>query len=183
MDSDDDKDNKDTVLDIIPSNQLRLIPLYEIIAHIYEKIIEKAAECEFTYAFNIDQLIKNHELNPKIATPSNKTYIINEIKRLFPGIKITEFGEKYSARSRYNSYWSASWKEELDDVKDIEELYMGYLKKNNGEDDDIMLNQAIQLSLTEVKKPERVNNSTSIMGQKAEERIQKSRQKYKKLYN
>ena len=173
----DDKDNKDTVLDIIPSNQLRLIPLYEIIAHIYEKIIEKAAECEFTYAFNIDQLIKNHELNPKIATPSNKTYIINEIKRLFPGIKITEIGEKYSSRSQYNSYWNACWEEETDDIADAN------LEINNGEDDDIMLNQAIQLSLTEVKKTETANNSTSIMGQKAEERIQKSRQKYKKLYN
>jgi hypothetical protein len=177
MDSDDDKDNKDTVLDIIPSNQLRLIPLYKIIEHIYVKIIEKAAECEFTYAFNIDQLIKNHELNPKIATPSNKTYIINEIKRLFPGIKITEIGEKYSFRSQYNSYWNACWEEETHDITDAN------LEINNGEDDDIMLNQAIQLSLMEVKKTETANNSTSIIGQKAEERLQKSRQKYKKLYN
>jgi hypothetical protein len=37
--------------------------------------------------------------------------------------------------------------------------------------------------LNEVKKPEIANISSSIMGQKAEERIQKSRQKYKKLYN
>jgi len=179
MNRDDDKDNKDTVLNIIPSNQLRLLPLYAIITHIYEKIIEKAAECEFTYAFNIDQLIhKYYEFNTKIATPSNKTYIINEIKGLFPGIKITEIGEKYSARSRYNSYWSASWEEETDDIADAD----ANLEINNGED-DIMLNQAIQLSLTEVKKTETANNSTSIMGQKAEERIQKSRQKYKKLYN
>jgi len=141
----DDKDNKDTVLNIIPSNQLRLIPLCVIITHIYEKIIEATFDCEFTYAFNIDQLIKNHELNPKIATPGNKTYIINEIKRLFPGIKITEIVGKHSARCRYNSYWSASWEEE---------------------------------------KTERTNSYNIIMGQiVAEERIQKSRQKYKKLYN
>jgi hypothetical protein len=180
MDSDDDKDNKDTVLDIIPSNQLRLIPLYAIITHIYEKIIEKAAECEFTYAFIIEDLIhKYYEFKTKLATPGNKMFIINEIKRLFPGIKITEIGEKYSARSRYNSYWCASWEEETDDIADAD----ANLEINNGEDDDIMLNQAIQLSLTEVKKKETANNSTSIMGQKAEERIQKSRQKYKKLYN
>jgi hypothetical protein len=182
MNSDDDNDNKDTVLDIIPSNQLRLIPLYAIITHIYEKIIKKAAECEFTYAFIIEDLIhKYYEFNTKLATPGNKTYIINEIKRLFPGIKITEIGEKYSARSRYNSYWSASWEEETDNIADADAD--ANLEINNGEDDDIMLNQAIQLSLTEVKKTETANNSTSIMGQKAEERIQKSRQKYKKLYN
>ena len=58
MDSDDDKDNKDTVLEVIPSNQLRFIPLYGIITHIYENIIEKAAECEFIYDFGIEQLIK-----------------------------------------------------------------------------------------------------------------------------
>ena len=118
MDSNDnDEDNKDTVLHIIPSNQLRLIPLYAIITHIYEKIIEKAAECESNYAFNINQLIHKYELNTKIATHSNKMYIINEIKRLFPGIKITEIGEKYSAMSQYNSYWTACWEEELDDIK------------------------------------------------------------------
>ena len=146
MENDDDKDNKNTVLEIIPSNQLRLIPLYAIITHIYKDIIEKAAECEFTYGFNIEELIhKYYEFNTKLATPGNKTYIINEIKRLFPGIKITEIVEKHSARCRYNSYWSASWEEE---------------------------------------KTERTNSYNIIMGQiVAEERIQKSRQKYKKLYN
>ena len=183
MDHDDDKDNKDTVLEIIPSNQLRLIPLYTIITHIYEKIIETTFDYEFTYAFNIDQLIKNHELNPKIATPGNKTYIINEIKRLFPGIKITEIGEKYSARSQYNSYWSASWEEELDDVVDANSDKDKWETCNSEECDDIILKLAIEESLKSVKKTERTNNITSIMGQKAEERIQKSRQKYKKLYN
>jgi hypothetical protein len=175
-------DNKDRVLEIIPSNQLRLIPLYCIISHIYEKIIEKASDCEVSYAFNIEQLMKNYEMNSKLATPNNKMFIINEIKRLFPGIKITEIREKHNAKSKYNSYWSASWEEETNDITDADcELCKTY----NGEDDDddIILNQAIQLSLNEVKKPERENNSTSIMGQKAEERIQKSRQKYKKLYN
>jgi hypothetical protein len=182
MDSDDDKDNKDTVLHIIPSKELRLIPLYMIITHIYEKIIEKAAACEFTYAFNIEALIhKYYEFNTKLATPGNKTYIINEIKRLFPGIKITEIGEKYSAKSRYNSYWNACWEEELDDIKDAGDDKWETDTLEN--DDDIILNQAIKLSLNEVKKPERANNSISIMGHKAEERIQKSCQKYKKLYN
>jgi aminoglycoside N3'-acetyltransferase len=37
--------------------------------------------------------------------------------------------------------------------------------------------------LNEVKQTQTPNNSISIMGQKAEERLQKSRQKYKKLYN
>lgn len=177
----DDNDNKrDGVLEVIPSNQLRLIPLYAIITHIYEKIIEKAAECEFTYAFNIDQLIKNHELNAKIATPGNKTYIINEIKRLFPGIKITEIGEKHNARSQYNSYWNASWEEELDDV-----VHANYDKDKweteNGDDcDDIILKQVIEESLKEVKT-DRANNS--IILEKTEERLQKARQKYKKLYN
>ena len=177
-------DNKDRVLEIIPSNQLRLIPLYCIISHIYEKIIEKASDCEVSYAFNIDQLMKNYEMNSKLATPNNKMFIINEIKRLFPGIKITEFGEKYNAKSLCNSYWNACWDDELDDNDNYNDNNHELLKTNNCEDDDdIMLNQAIQLSLNEVKKPERENNSTSIMGQKAEERIQKSRQKYKKLYN
>jgi hypothetical protein len=177
----DDKDNKDTVLEIIPSNQLRLIPLYTIITHIYEKIIEDTFDYEFTYAFNIDQLIKNHELNPKIATPSNKTYIINEIKRLFPGIKITEIGEKYSARSQYNSYWSASWEEELDDVVDANSDKDKWETCNSYDCDDIILKQAIEESLKEVKKPEIANNS--IILEKTEERLQKARQKYKKLYN
>ena len=152
MENDDDKDNKDTALEIIPSNQLRLIPLYAIITHIYEDIIEKAAECEFTYGFNIEELIhKYYEFNTKLATPGNKTYIINEIKRLFPGIKITEIVEKHSAMCRYNSYWSASWEEEKTERTNAYNIIMG---QNN-----------------------------IIMGQKAEERIQKSRQKYKKLYN
>ena len=152
MENDDDKDNKDTVLEIIPSNQLRLIPLYTIITHIYEDIIEKAAECEFTYGFNIEELIHNYyEFNTKLATPGNKTYIINEIKRLFPGIKITEIVEKHSAMCRYNSYWSASWEEEKTERTNAYNFIMG---QNN-----------------------------IIMGQKAVERIQKSRQKYKKLYN
>ena len=176
-----ENDDTYTVLEIIPSNQLKIIPLYTIITHIYDKIIEKASECQFTYAFNIDKIIQNYDFNTKLATPGNKTYIINEIKRLFPGIKITEIGEKYSARSQYNSYWSASWEEELDDMVDAGD---DKLETDNVDNyDDIMLNQAIQLSLNEVKKPERANNSNSIMGQKAEERIQKSRQKYKKLYN
>ena len=152
MENDDDKDNKDTALEIIPSNQLRLIPLYAIITHIYEDIIEKAAECEFTYGFNIEELIhKYYEFNTKLATPGNKTYIINEIKRLFPGIKITEIVEKHSAMCRYNSYWSASWEEEKTERTNAYNFIMG---QNN-----------------------------IIMGQKAVERIQKSRQKYKKLYN
>ena len=172
-----ENDDKDTVLEIIPSNQLKLIPLYTIITYIYDKIIEKASECQFTYAFNIDQLIKNHELNPKIATPGNKTYIINEIKRLFPGIKITEIGEKYSARSQYNSYWNACWEEELDANSDKDKW-----ETCNSEDcDDIILKQAIEESLKEVKKPETANNS--IILEKTEERLQKARQKYKKLYN
>ena len=118
MDSDNnDKDNKDTVLHIIPSKELRLIPLGVIISHIYDKIIEATFDCVFTYAFNIEQLLHKYELNTKLATPGNKMFIINEIKRLFPGIKITDIGEKYSAKSRYNSYWNACWEEELDDIK------------------------------------------------------------------
>jgi hypothetical protein len=180
MDSDDDKDNKDRVLQIIPSKELRLIPIYAIIWHIYDKIIEKASECEFTYAFNIEQLLHNYELNPKLATPGNKTYIINEIKRLFPGIKITEIGEKYSARSQYNSYWSASWEEELDDAVDANYDKDKWETCNSEDCDDIILKQAIEESLKEVKKPERANNS--IILEKTEERIQNARQKYKKLY-
>jgi hypothetical protein len=178
MDSDEDKDNKDTVLHVIPSNELRLIPLYAIITHIYEKIIEKAAECEFTYAFIIEDLIhKYYEFNTKLATPGNKLYIINEIKRLFPGIKITEIGEKYSARSRYNSYWTASWEEEeLEVVKDVSDY-----KCKSDDCDDIILKQVIEDSLTEVKKTEIANNS--IILEKTEERLQKARQKYEKLYN
>ena len=182
MENDDDKDNKDNVLEIIHSNQLRLIPLYAIIAHIYEDIIEKAAECEFTYGFNIEELIhKYYEFNTKLATPGNKTYIINEIKRLFPGIKITEIVEKHNARCRYNSYWSTSWEEELDDVVDANSDKDKWETCNSEDCDDIILKQAIEKSLKSVKKTERTNNITSIMGQKAEERIQKSRQKYKKI--
>jgi hypothetical protein len=178
MDDYGDKD-RDKMLEIIPSNQLRLIPLYGIITHIYENIIEKASLCEFKYDFSVDKLIENYELDTKVATSGNKTFIINEIKRLFPGIKITEIKKRTSC-SLYNSYLSASWEEEVNDV-DSEPN-----KTDNGvnDDDDIMLNQAIQLSLKEVKQPEIASSSTtSIMGQKAEERIQKSRQKYKKLYN
>ena len=187
MDSDDNNnDNKNTVLEIIPSKELRLVPLYMIITHVYETIIEKTTDCEFTYDFGIEQLIKEFGMNAKLATPNNKTHIINEIKRLFPGIKITEISEKYSIQrnrivEEYNSYWRASWEEDNDDIADADgELFETNKDKN---DDDIMLNQAIQLSLNEVKKPERANSSISVMGQKAEERIQKSREKYKNLYN
>ena len=184
MDNDDDKDNKDTVLEIIPSNQLRLIPLYAIITHIYEDIIEKAAECEFTYGFNIEELIhKYYEFNTKLATPGNKTYIINEIKRLFPGIKITEIVEKHNARCRYNSYWSASWEEELDDVVDANSDKDKWETCNSEDCDDIILKQSIEESLKSVKKTERTKSYNIIMGILEEERIQKSRQKYKKLYN
>jgi hypothetical protein len=180
MNNDEDNDEA-SVLEIIPSNQLRLIPLYCVITHIYKKIIEKASLCEYTYAFNIDRLIQYYAINPKIATPSNKMFIINEIKMLFPGIKISEKLEKYCVSSQYNSHWCACWEEE-------DELYDGTDIESDGKwetenDDDIMLNQAIKLSLNEVNKTERQNNSISIMGQKAEERLQKSRQKYKKLYN
>jgi len=185
MENDDDKDNKDnkdTVLEIIPSNQLRLIPLYAIITHIYEDIIEKAAECEFTYGFNIEELIHNYyEFNTKLATPGNKTYIINEIKRLFPGIKITEIGEKYNARSQYNSYWKACWEEELEDIVIENNSNNDKLESYNSDDcNDIILKQAIQESLKEIKKQEIANNS--IILEKTEERLQKARQKYKKLY-
>ena len=182
MDSDDDNDNR--VLHIIPSKELRLIPLYVIITHIYDKIIEKASECEFTYTFFIDQLIKDYKIKTKIATPGNKMLIINEIKRLFPGIKITEIvAPSYFP---YNSYWSASWEEETEELNNcqVDDADGANFETDN---DDIMLNQAIQLSLNEVKVPEKTNNSnssnSSIMGEKAEERLQKSRQKYKKLYN
>lgn len=181
MDSHDDKDNKDTVLHVIPSKELRLIPLYVIITHIYEGIIEKASNCEFTYTFFIDQLIKDYKIKTKIATPGNKLLIINEIKRLFPGIKITE--NVAPSYFPYNSYWIASWEEDNDNIADTDGALIETEKGENDDTDDIMLNQAIQLSLNEVKKPERANNSISVMGQKAEERIQKSRQKYKKLYN
>jgi len=181
MNDNDDNDDNDKTLQIIPSNQLRLIPLYAIITHIYEKIIEATFDCEFTYAFNIDQLIKNHELNPKIATPGNKTYIINEIKRLFPGIKITEIGEKYNARSQYNSYWKACWEEELEDIVIENNSNNDKLESYNSDDcNDIILKQAIQESLKEIKKQEIANNS--IILEKTEERLQKARQKYKKLY-
>lgn len=174
-----ENNDKDTVLEIIPSNQLRLIPLYAIITHIYEGIIEKASSYVFSYTFSIESIIEDYKIKKKIATPGNKTFIINEIKRLFPGIKITEIVPPSYFPDDSDSCWSACWEEELDDVKDAGD---DKLETDNVENyDDIMLNQAIQLSLNEVKKPERANNS--IMGQKAEERIQKSRQKYKKLYN
>lgn len=182
MDSDDgDEDNKDTVLHIIPSNELRLIPLYAIITHIYEGIIKMASKYVFTYNFMIESIIEDYKIRKKIATPGNKLFIINEIKRLFPGIKITEIVAPSYFPDGSESCWSASWEEELHDVKDVGDYKCKTDTVEN--DDDIILNQAIQLSLNEVKKPERANNSISIMGQKAEERIQKSRQKYKKLYN
>jgi hypothetical protein len=167
-------DDSNRTLEIIPSNELRLIPLYIIISHIYEKIIEKASNCESFYDFNIDKLIKNYEINAKIATPDNKLYVINEIKRLFPGINITEIRKKTSC-SLYNSYLTASWEEELGDSDVIHEAIV---ETCDDEYDDIILKQAIQESLKEVKKTE----SSSIMGKKAEERIQKSKEKYKNLY-
>jgi hypothetical protein len=181
MDNDDDKDNKDTVLEIIPSNQLRLIPLYAIITHIYEDIIEKAAECEFTYTFMIENIIKDYKIKKKIATPGNKTYIINEIKRLFPGIKITEHVAPSYFPDGSESCWSASWEEELDDVFDSNSDKDKWETCNSEDCDDIILKQAIEESLKEEKKTERANNS--IILEKTEERIQKAREKYKKLYN
>jgi hypothetical protein len=182
MDSDDDdKDNKDTVLHIIPSKELRLIPLYTIITHIYEKIIEKASECEFTYAFNIEQLLHNYELNPKLATPGNKMFIINEIKRLFPGIKITEHVAPSYFPDGSGSCWIVSWEEELDDLVDDNSDKDKWETCNSEDCDDIILKQAIEESLKEVKKTDKANNS--IILEKTEERLQKARQKYKKLYN
>jgi hypothetical protein len=186
MDDDDDDKDRDRVLHVIPSNQLRLIPLYCIITHIYENIIEKATNCIFSCSFNIDELIKYYGVNTKLATSGNKMYIINEIKRLFPGIKMTDINHTISYLP-YNSYWTASWEEELNDEKEVECESLETDTGATNDDDDIMLNQAIQLSLKEVK-PAKIaatssNSNSSIMGQKAEERIQKSRQKYKKLYN
>jgi hypothetical protein len=57
-------------LQIIPCSELKLIPLYPIITHIYEKIIEKASLCEVSYAFNIDNLIKK----TVICTNQEKTF-------------------------------------------------------------------------------------------------------------
>jgi hypothetical protein len=174
--NDDNRDDRNRALEVIPSNQLRLIPLYVVITHIYENIIEKASECEVSCDFFIDQLIKDYGMKPKMATPDNKTYIINEIKRLFPGIKITEI--ELPSHFPYKSHWRACWEEDTDDIADAD----GELETSNSEnEDDVMLNRAIQLSLNEAKPPEIAN--TRIMGEKAEERIQKSRQKYKKLYN
>ena len=173
----DEDDDKNGILQIIPSNELRLIPLYVIITHIYNTIIEKASNCELSYDFNIDKIIKNYGINTKLATSNNKMYIINEIKRLFPGIKITEIREKLSC-SLYDSYLNACWEEDLDDSDETrKEIADG---DNLETYDDIILKQAIQESLKEVKKPETPNNS--IMGKKAEERIKKSQEKYKKLY-
>ena len=175
-------DDRDRILQIIPSNELRLIPLYIIITHIYDKIIEKSSNCELSYDFNIDKIIKNYGINVKISVTNNKMYIINEIKRLFPGIKITEIREKTTC-SLYNSYLNACWEEELDDINDTDDVvtYGDNLETYHDDDDDIILKQAIQESLKEVKKTERPNNS--IMCKKAaEERIKKSQEKYKKLY-
>jgi hypothetical protein len=181
MDSDDDKDNKDTVLEIIPSKELRLIPLYVIITHIYEEIIKMASKCGFTYTFMIENIIEDYKIKKRIATPGNKMFIINEIKRLFPGIKITELVAPSYYPDGSESCWTACWEEELDDAVDANSDKDKWETCNSEDCDDIMLNQAIQLSLTEVKKPERANNS--IILEKTEERIQKSREKYKKLYN
>jgi len=168
MDSDEDKDNKDTVLHVIPSNELRLIPLYAIITHIYEKIIEKAAECEFTYTFMIENIIEDYKIKKRIATPGNKIFIINEIKRLFPGIKIAEIVAPSYFPDDSESCWSASWEEEeLEVVKDVNDY-----KYKSDDCDDIILKQVIEDSLTEVKKTEIANNS--IILEKTEERLQKS---------
>lgn len=176
MDNDDDKDNKDTVLHIIPSKELRLIPLYTIITHIYEEIIKMASNCGFTYTFMIENIIEDYKIKKKIATPGNKMFIINEIKRLFPGIKIAEIVAPSYFPDGSESCWSASWEEELDDVKDV-----GDYKCKTDDCDDIILKQVIEDSLNEVKKTERANNT--IILEKTEERLQKARQKYKKLYN
>lgn len=149
--------DKNGIPQIIPSNELRLIPLHIIIDHIYEKIIEKATNCEFYYDFNIDKLIKHYEINTKIATPANKIYIINEIKRLFPGIKINEINEINK------SYLSACWEEDLDDSDCANEVITD---ENNLETyDDIILKQSIQESLKEVKKLE-TTTCNSIMGKR-----------------
>ena len=176
-----DDNDKDTVLNIIPSKELRLIPLYFIITHIYEDIIEKASACEFTYTFMIENIIEDYKIKKKIATPGNKMFIINEIKRLFPGIKITEIVAPSYFPDGSESCWSASWEEELDDVVDGNSDKDKWETCNSEDCDDIILKQAIEESLKEVKKPETANNS--IILEKTEERLQKARQKYKKLYN
>jgi hypothetical protein len=51
MNINEDYEDETSMLEIIPSNQLRLISLYCVIRHIYKKIIEKASLCEYTYAF------------------------------------------------------------------------------------------------------------------------------------
>lgn len=169
---------QDRTLQIIPSNELRLIPLDIIIEHIYDKITEKASIGELSYSFNIDKLINHYRINTRVSTPNNKMYIIDEIQKLFPGIKITEIQEKTSC-SLYNSYLNARWEEELDDiVADPEDVISSADKLETY--DDIILKQAIQESLKEIQNTERP--IISIMGKKAEERIQKSKEKYKKLY-
>lgn len=170
---------QDRTLQIIPSNELRLIPLDIIIEHIYDKITEKASIGELSYSFNIDKLINHYGINTRVSTPNNKMYIIDEIQTLFPGIKITEIQEKTNC-SLYNSYLNARWEEELDDIvePDPEDVISSADKLETY--DDIILKQAIQESLKEIQNTERP--IISIMGKKAEERIQKSKEKYKKLY-
>lgn len=141
----EDCDNEtDQILKVIPSHELKLIPLGIIITHVYNRIIEKASVCESSYDFSIDKLITHYGINKKIITTDNKIYVVNEIKRLFPGIRITEIIGKTSC-SMYNSYFNACWDEEVDNKPD-----------DNDETivEDIILNQAIQESLKEAKHPQ-----------------------------
>lgn len=144
-------DETDQILKVIPSHELKLIPLGIIITHIYNRIIEQASICESSYDFSIDKLITHYGINTKIITTRNKTYVVNEIKRLFPGIRITEIIGKTSC-SMYNSYFNACWDDDVDDEHDnideniVEDTLNSY--------EDIILNQAIQESLKEVKKPQ-----------------------------
>lgn len=151
-------------LKIIPSNQLRLIPLESIIIHIYNKIIEKAINYEFSYNFNFEKLTSRYEIDTKILTQSNKMMIIDEIKRLFSGIEITEINDINDIKEKTNNFnsWKVCWEENIsnDNITEITEW-------EDVSDDDFLLKQ------------KKINNSISI--KKNKRKINKSHKKLKKL--
>lgn len=89
------------------AKELRMLPLKNVIEKIYDMIVTSAL-CGHTFVdFTMCLLLEYYNMNPELDTPENVAYILEELSKLFPGVR---FFEREIQNKNGKILWRVCWK-------------------------------------------------------------------------
>lgn len=89
------------------AKELRMLPLKNVIEKIYDMIVTSAL-CGHTFVdFTMCLLLEYYNMNHELDTPENVAYILEELSKLFPGVR---FFEREIQNKNGKILWRVCWK-------------------------------------------------------------------------